>query len=485
MTKKQRDLFGNKISEDIVIYRTNAIKSKISERRDILVKIRQKVKNPFRDLTEEMRKQFLQYLSVAMLKEECRDRGIKGYSGKKKSELTDLIFMNLTSKELEDFFFQLSENVPLLKEFKISEQKRYIKQVNFITLSDDLLKSDPRNLDAFQLKIETLKDLKLYKDALLYVDKAIEIDYSFLRYKAKIYKKLQNEDKELECYTKLIDRDRNYYPDAKIRKALILIKRRKFDEAIILLDELRMASYNLDVIWPLALFHKARVMATLGKKRKMFQILKEAFREAAFYSFSSGHTSRNEIIRMINDYHEFDKYRASEELQSIIKFNGEDEDVLIVPKMEEYANRKGIKLDQSKSLIKFICMNADKETFLQFDLAESEGERFLHNKDRSIVICCRGSKVMNRLLLNIEYDRQTFYCDNDFSIKKNHGHYVISGNIYRSDLFAIAFELLGVQPKLVDVPKNPGPLVLTYNSEPLLITPFCVIIAPIDFELAL
>lgn len=193
-----------------------------------------------------------------------------------------------------------------------------------------ILEQYPTNLDAWETKGEALIELGRYEDALLCFNKTLELEpyeqYSLLMNKANIHKVLHNEDEELECYTKLIDRHPNYYPDAKIRKALILIKRREFDEAIILLDELRSSTCNLDVIWPLALFHKARVMATLGEKRKMFQILKEAFRQAAFYSFSSGHTSRNEIISLINDCPEFDKYHASEELQAIIKFNGEYED---------------------------------------------------------------------------------------------------------------------------------------------------------------
>ncbi|GAH09269.1 unnamed protein product, partial [marine sediment metagenome] len=75
-----------------------------------------------------------------ILKNICKYHEIRGYSGKNKSLVSDLIVSNLTKKQVEKLLTDLSEEVDDIKSSKTWRQKMFRDNLWTITQSDKILR---------------------------------------------------------------------------------------------------------------------------------------------------------------------------------------------------------------------------------------------------------------------------------------------------------------------------------------------------------
>jgi len=101
--------------------------------RDVLARIKQKVEDPLKNLSVQYQKELLENTTSAFLKDLCKTRGIRGYSGKNKSFISGLIVANLPKDDLGELLNSLSETIKRIKYYKNYWQERFLKDADTIT----------------------------------------------------------------------------------------------------------------------------------------------------------------------------------------------------------------------------------------------------------------------------------------------------------------------------------------------------------------
>lgn len=408
----------------------------------------------FEGISEGVKKSLLHGASGEILKQVCRSRGIKGFSGKKKSELVCFVFTKLSEEELKKVFIELSKNVERIKDFVEREQNRIRKYNDVITQSDELLRSDPNNITAWDKKIDALIRLKNLEEALQCVDNHPQIigegSYEFLEkktnlltimerneealkiinnatiieseapyvleLKAEIYRNLKDEEGEFECCRKIINKAHYFNAPMFLRTATIMIDRGEFAEAVALLDQMYGCESH-DTLWAPALFQKARAAALQNNLEDMLENIKRAMRTTVFFSWDSGAYSKYRLLGDIARASEFDKYRGAEEFQFILNFDWEREDEIeLENKMKHYFKVKNLnreKLDAAHlGLIEYLCRHPESEIYLDFDFDETRRQVLLTNKSESIAILANDHYILKNIKKSpkflVDYIRDEF-----------------------------------------------------------------------------
>lgn len=226
--------------------------------RDVLARIKLKVENPLKSLSEGHQKDFLQDVSSVVLKEICKTRGIKGYSGKNKSSLSDLIVANLPKTEFEELLNTLSETEKKIKNYKNHWQKQFKRESNTVTRSDEILQSEPYNISALKDKSYALNLLGEVEEVFRIYDVILSIDSNngyIMGEKADLLAEQGRFEEAVYWYEKALEIPGWYggiQGDYIAKKGKLLITMNRIDEAIKLiknaLDDYRTGITHLEFI---------------------------------------------------------------------------------------------------------------------------------------------------------------------------------------------------------------------------------------------
>lgn len=212
-----------------------------------------------------------------------------------------------------------------------------------------------------------------------------EFDHDFWEKKAKKFKKLGDQERELQVYNKFIEKS-GFTSPYVLRKGTLLVDMGEFDEALKILKSLYGCESHDTIVAP-AQLQMARASAIQGKKDDMIEYLKKAMRTTIFFAFSSGHYSKCNLIKDIKQTPEFDKYRDTEEFQEVLNFEWEREDeIKLENKMKHYLSEKQINpelIDPIRlRLIEYLLAYSESDVYLDFNF----GLNWLVNSSNSILI---------------------------------------------------------------------------------------------------
>ena len=414
MNKKQIDLLVNNIGT--------------------LERIKKKGDNIFESIDEYEKNSLLRSVSVANLKEICRNRGIKGYSGKAKAELIKLLLISLQEEEINKLLIEFSETIKEIAEFKEAREKIIRERIAIFSRGEQLLKVNPNNIlalyyngmilikfqefhetlryfdiiiekyptlkertrnklvriiDVFTTKGEILIKMGRLDEALKHLDRSMElskiynlcIEFECLQLKAEIYEELNDEDGQLEVYVQMDE-----YSLAHLKIGTILVNKGKFDEAKKILKNMRGCESN-DTLWAPALLQLARTAAIQNEKEQMVDYLKEAMRTTIIFMNNARSYSKQQLIEDIEKTPEFDRFRRTEEFQFIFNFNWELEDEIeLANRIEHCIKEKEITPEQlnrsNLNLINYLCEYSERDIYLRFNLDQD----ILINDSKSIVV---------------------------------------------------------------------------------------------------
>ncbi|MCK4383857.1 MAG: hypothetical protein KAW66_11220, partial [Candidatus Lokiarchaeota archaeon] len=336
---------------------------------------------------------------------------------------------------------------------------------------DIILKLEPKNCDVLEEKGDLLIEMGRDNEALRILDKLLELecgDVYYLGKKAEIYKKLNDTEAELDCYSKMIEYD---HPPALLNKATILIDRGEFDDAIKLLNRMYGCESH-DTLWAPALLQKARAAAIQNDKENMIENLKKAMRTTISFVGTAHHYSKQYLIEDIEETSEFDKYRTTEEFQFVMNFEWEREDEIeLENKIKHYLEKKNLNPEQLETdhlgLIEYLCKYPESNIYLDFILDEKR--KLLINSTKSITIVSNDHMILKNLRYGSNYYKDK---TESFSrkIKKieditgpNEKSYNLNRIRYKKDDIKTAIKILGGDIDAL-FPETIFPLILTSIS---------------------
>jgi len=420
MSKKQNDLQSKKIGA--------------ASNTSALTRIKEKKNNVFEFFDENYKYSLLRSISVTKLKEICRNREIKGYSGKAKSELVQLLLTSLNENKVNKMLLNLSNTIKEISEAKEMKEKRIQKRIDIIIRGERILKVNPNNIlalyyngivfmkfqefqetlqyfdiiiekysnlkertrnklvrivDVFTTKGEILIKMGRFDEALKHLDQSMElaniynlsIKFECLRLKAEIYKELNDEDGQLEVYNQMDE-----YSFAHLMIGTILVNKREFNEAKKILENM-IGCESQDTLWAPAQLQLARAAAMQNEKEQMIDYLKEAMRTTVIFMHHSAHYSKQQLIEDIDKTLEFDRFRETKEFQFIFNFEWELEDEIeLANRIEHYIKEKKIKPEHlnrfNLNLINYLCEYGERDIYLRFNLDQNT----LINNSKSILV---------------------------------------------------------------------------------------------------
>ncbi|MHA1981045.1 MAG: tetratricopeptide repeat protein, partial [Promethearchaeota archaeon] len=477
-----------------------------------LTRIKKKLNNVFETIGEYYKKSLLRSISVANLKEICRNRGIKGYSKKAKSELVNFLFTSLKEKEIDKILLILSETIKEIHEFKEMEEGRIRKLIDIITRGGQLLDAKPNNIialyyngkafkklqepqetlryfdkiiekyplleqrtknklynimdDVLTTKGEILISMKRFDEALEHLDKSLEMDktngfynkLNYLEMKGEIYQELNDEEGQLKTYRKMDE-----HPPADLKIGTILINRGKFAESRKILENMYGCESH-DTLWAPAQLQIARAAAIQNKKGEMIEYLKKAMRTTIFFMNDASHYSKRDLIEDIEHIPDFDKYRNTKEFQFVLNFEWELEDEIeLVNKLDHYIKEKELNPEQQNltnlNLIAYLCKYVESDIYLDFNLDQNG----LISNSKSIMII--PNSMVDHFRGNdykVNYAKFKFFQDklnwiNPLDPSKS--SYVFNKFTYKKDDIETALKIIE-GPIEALIPARPFPLIL-------------------------